>query len=402
MKSGSNASAWMRRAVSASPARPPWLIATRRWASKPSPGTAAATDHRATTIATGRNGPSGASEETAAEFALGASHFLAASAPFTASFGGPERHLIEPGMYCIPATSRPRTAFRSDGLIAGLCVSILFWCCPGLIETRASAGNEVRKLADVVIYEDSKFYSAFPSIVRRPNGELLVGFRRAPDRRLLGEPGITHTDPNSQLVLVRSGDGGKSWSREPQLIFAHPFGGSQDPCLVQLRDGAILCSSYGWARSQPDAIARLKQPVARAGDFVFLGGYLLRSRDGGKSWQGPIVPPPCPGEVNLDLLGRTVPAYNRGAMCEGKDGRLYWVVPASSTNAPQRTGTHLLISADQGQTWDYSCPVAQDEKIVFNETSLYETPKGALVAFVRTEGFNDHTVIVRAGDHSMI
>src|SRR6185295_5475692 len=84
--------------------------------------------------------------------------------------------------------------------------------------------------------------------------------------------------------------------------------------------------------------------------------------------------------------------------CEGKDGRLFWVVPAGSTNAPQRTGIHLLISRDQGDTWEYSCPVAQDPQIVFNETSLYETPKGALVAFVRTEGFNDHTVIARSID----
>ncbi|HEY2950958.1 MAG TPA: sialidase family protein, partial [Verrucomicrobiae bacterium] len=272
-------------------------------------------------------------------------------------------------------------------------------CChSGSAETRASATNGVRKLADVVIYEDAKFYAAFPSIVRRPKGELLVGFRRAPDRRLLGEPGITHTDPNSQLVLVRSGDGGKTWSREPQLIFAHPFGGSQDPCLVQLHDDTIVCSSYAWARSQPDAIARLKPPTARAGDYVFLGGYLMRSHDGGKSWQGPIIPPPCRGEANLDIFGRTVPAYNRGAMCEGKDRRLYWVVASGNTTAPHRSATHLLISADKGDTWAYSCPVAQDAKIEFNETSLYETPKGNLVAFLRTEGFNDHTVIARSSD----
>lgn len=35
----------------------------------------------------------------------------------------------------------------------------------------------------------------------------------------------------------------------------------------------------------------------------------------------------------------------------------------------------------------------------FNETSLYETPKGDLLAFVRTEGFNDHTVLARSSDH---
>src|SRR5436190_23879559 len=106
----------------------------------------------------------------------------------------------------------------------------------------ASAAS-IRVVEHVTVYEDPRFYSAFPSIVRRADGQLLVAFRRAPERRPFGEP-ISHTDPNSYLVLVRSGDDGKSWTREPEPIFAHPFGGSQDPCMNQLPDGTILCSSY--------------------------------------------------------------------------------------------------------------------------------------------------------------
>ena len=283
--------------------------------------------------------------------------------------------------------------------LIGLSTSLAVCAAFGAVATREAGSSGVRKLDDVVIYSDAKFYAAFPSIVRRPGGELLVAFRRAPERRTFGERGVSHTDSNSQLVLVRSGDGGKTWSREPQLIFAHAFGGSQDPCMVQLRNGTLLCTSYAWARLEPEAITRLKPPVARSGDFVFMGGYLVSSRDGAKSWQGPIIPPPCPGEVHLDLFGKIVPAYNRGAMCEGSDGRLYWVVAASNPNAPRQTGTHLLISADKGGTWNYSCPVAQATNVDFNETSLYETPGGELVAFVRTEGFNDHTVVARSDDH---
>ena len=264
-------------------------------------------------------------------------------------------------------------------------------------QPRAAANPKVRKLEDIVIYEDAKFYAAFPSIVRRPDGDLLVAFRRAPERRALGEKNTSHTDPNSYLVLVRSTDEGKNWSREPEMIHAHAFGGSQDPCMVQLRDGSIVCASYAWARLRPDAIARLKQPALH-GDFVFLGGYLMRSRDGARTWQGPFIPPPCEGEGSFDIFGQAVPAYNRGAMCEGQDGRLYWVVASASTNTPKKTATHLLISSDKGVTWTYSSPVAEDAKVEFNETSIYETPKGDLVAFIRTQNFNDHTVIARSKD----
>src|SRR4051812_49351704 len=76
----------------------------------------------------------------------------------------------------------------------------------------------VQKLNDLVIYQDDKFYCSFPSIVRRPNGELIVAFRRAPERRALGEPSTGHTDPNSYLVLVRSRDDGKTWTKSPELI----------------------------------------------------------------------------------------------------------------------------------------------------------------------------------------
>src|SRR5947207_2305606 len=44
---------------------------------------------------------------------------------------------------------------------------------PASAAVRGSAAASVRKLEDIVIYEDAKFYAAFPSIVRRPNGELL-------------------------------------------------------------------------------------------------------------------------------------------------------------------------------------------------------------------------------------
>ncbi|MGQ9918970.1 MAG: sialidase family protein [Bryobacteraceae bacterium] len=262
----------------------------------------------------------------------------------------------------------------------------------------AAPASAVRKTADIVIYSDDRFYSAFPSVARLHSGELIVAFRRAPERRRLGAKGVSHTDPNSQLVLVRSRDDGRTWSREPQLIHAHPLGGSQDPCLIELRDGTLLCSSYLWIWL--DAAARESSPATvRLGEYAFHGGYLLRSRDGGRSWEGPFTPPPVPGREARDAYGAPLPVYNRGAMCQTRDGTLHWAV-AYPKGADRNSGTdvHLLASSDSGVTWNYRCVIASDSRASFNEASLYETPAGDLVAFLRTAGLDDHTVVARSRD----
>lgn len=264
----------------------------------------------------------------------------------------------------------------------------------------AESAPALRKVRDLVIYEDAQFYAAFPSVVRRPDGELIVAFRRAPARRALGEKGESHVDPNSYLVAMRSRDDGATWSAQPELIYAHAFGGSQDPCLLQLRDGTLLCASYGWTFVKPETVAGMKEPYFQTKPgVVFLGGYLVRSDDGGKTWQGPIYPPHITPELNHDPYNQPIRAYNRGALYEGRDGRIFWVVAATDRAMPtRRQSNHLLISEDKGLTWRYSAPVAVDDKVTFNEASAYETPKGDIVAFMRTANYDDQACIARSTD----
>jgi hypothetical protein len=266
--------------------------------------------------------------------------------------------------------------------VASLCVSAL---CEG------RTPSSLRKIKDLVIYEDVNYYSTFPSIVRRPDGEYLLAFRRAPDRRLMGEKHNIHCDPNSYLVMLRSPDG-ETWTHDPELIYAYPFGGSQDPCLLQLRNGDLLCTSYAWTLKPRDL---RKQDDGHYSDYAFLGGYYLRSVDGGQHWQGPFYPPTLEQEVTRSPFGTIIPACNRGALYEGMTGRIYWGVVAWNGS---QTEVHLITSDDGGLSWNYNSPIASDPRVTYNETSMYETPKGDIVAFLRTDGAGDTAYISRSTD----
>ena len=292
---------------------------------------------------------------------------------------------------------------RTGKFLAAVAVIITTLISAIPVEPGSVHGNPPasRKVKDIIVYEDARFYAAFPSVVRSHSGEFLLAFRRAPERRVFGEKGNRHVDPNSYLVMVRSVDG-QHWSGEPELIYAHPFGGSQDPCLLALRDGTLLCTSYGWAFVRPEGVTNLKQPIAEVPDgVVFLGGYILHSQDNGNNWKGPLYPPHVPSEQNYDAFGQLLPAYNRGALCEAKDGRIFWVVASSDSPALKKTSVHLMISSDKGLSWNYACRVATDTAASFNETSIYETPNGDLVAFLRTADMDDQACMARSIDKGM-
>lgn len=275
----------------------------------------------------------------------------------------------------------------------GIILALIFSTLVGLGQSHTGSG--IRKIKDVVIYSDTAFYSAFPSVVKKPDGELLVAFRRAPNRQIFGEKGNNHVDHNSYLVMVRSKDA-ERWSKKTDLIYAHPFGGSQDPCMLQLRDGTILCTSYGWQSVRPDGVPNLKRPYFEASGYIFLGGYLVRSTDGGKTWSEAVYPPSIPPEINYNAYRQKVPAYNRGALYEAKDGRVLWIVAAFDST--RKTSNYLLTSKDKGLTWEYTGEVAKDPKILFNEASVYETPKGDIIGFLRTANYDDQAVIARSKD----
>jgi len=248
----------------------------------------------------------------------------------------------------------------------------------------AAAPDRLGKIRDLVIHRDPSFYCIAPAIVARRAGELLVAFRRAPDRRVFGEKSVGHLDPNSQLVLVRSRDGGETWSRTPELLFAHPLGGAQDASLIRLADGSLVCHSYAWMRLLSTARSRPAPGFTSRDGHAFLGGYVLRSEDDGRSWQGPFSPPAMAHADAVDPQGRRIGLFNRGSMCQTADGTLYWAARSlTGSLAGGHYSLHLLRSRDRGETWDATGAQLADPAFTFTETSLIETPRGHLLGFVR-------------------
>jgi len=114
--------------------------------------------------------------------------------------------------------------------------------------------------------------------------------------------------------------------------------------------------------------------IGRPWPGVQVGTGVWRSEDGGTSWQDPVYLGGAPGmePLHADL---NQPVAVRGNVLETASGRL--LISAYSLEAPHCA--HLYESANQGRSWAYQTLIAEDH----NETYLYETEAGALVAFMR-------------------
>ena len=249
----------------------------------------------------------------------------------------------------------------------------------------------------VTIYKDRLYYCAMPSAVTLSTGEIITAFRRAPDRRLLGRKSISHCDPNSQLVLVRSNDNGHTWNDEPELIFSHPLGGCQDPCLFRFRNDNIICSSYGWCLTGANFNPDSPEKHLHIGPYYFLGGFLVHSEDRGKNWQMLPLPPALDGNAARDVFANKYSSFNRGSMAVNNSGQLLWSVTSHASITKPKGKIEILSSLDNGNSWQH-ISTAAEANCSLNESSLYVTPKGTVVCFIRSFGIGDKTVVARSFD----
>jgi len=213
--------------------------------------------------------------------------------------------------------------------------------------------------------------------VRLRNGTLLVSFstgywhaspptpwlispKEIEEWTKLGMPKDVDAPTGGRAMLVRSTDGGATWSK-PETIIDTPRD-DRSPAIVELPDGTLLCSFFAYsganAREHPDLAHRT---------------CIIRSFDGGRTWEQK------PGHLPSPFL------------CDATDGPPVVLADGSALLAvygtPREGGPEqqaVFRTADRGETWELLSVVKADHEL--SEAGLAQLPDGRLVMIVRPEG----------------
>lgn len=213
---------------------------------------------------------------------------------------------------------------------------------------------------------------SYPMLWRLRDGTLLLDY---------------HIDPDiceARRVCLRSVDNGRTWTKDPPRAV-------REEAIVQLRDGTVL--AY-------DPRTRAAAPGATQAK-----GVAYRSRDGGRTFAGPVeitvnLPRPCvlPGP---DADGRPYGSPGYVYAADGIGGEpVLWreglELPDGSVLAPVCAwfagDSHLrlvaTVSKDGGITFDYVTTIAYDHEPRpglegFSESALSWTSDGAILCMIR-------------------
>lgn len=246
-----------------------------------------------------------------------------------------------------------------------------------------------------VVYENPRphvrsRHGYFPGMVRLPSGELLCLF-------VLGE---AFEAPNCTTWITRSTDNGRTWNLQGPLHDSPPgsFLMSDSLKAAVLHDGTLVAAGYRFHRLDPE------KPIAieETGGILPGDDLVCFSRDEGRSWSEPKVIPrswpelleisgPCLQSASGDLIAiaapykmpdgsnpsgqigmllrsqdggrswddRTVYFRTRAGnltplearICEMEPGRLVALVWAYDYVADRHYPNHVTVSRDNGHTW---------------------------------------------------
>ncbi|MBN1623500.1 MAG: exo-alpha-sialidase [Clostridia bacterium] len=234
----------------------------------------------------------------------------------------------------------------------------------------------LKKIKDIVVYKDEN-YNSFPNAIKMEDGTIMVGFRQAPDWQGRYND-VTHGDPSSIGVFVKSHDNGKTWDKKASLIQRHFYYGIQDPCLNYLSDGTILATFFMWKFTEKDKpVTDSAKPhfVNDNYDMEMMDAHTIRSNDGGLTWDEALC---------IEYEGKNGDrASARGNVVELDDGSILFGLPMYSQNMNERI-IRIIKSFDKGKTWTKLNDIKKPYKCVMGEPNLFKTKSGKIACFIRT------------------
>lgn len=196
-------------------------------------------------------------------------------------------------------------------------------------------------------------YNAFPSIVKRNDGKLLVAYRKA----------VAHAASEGSIVTSIGNADGTIWSQE--RAFRPKITGldSREPCFTRLQNGDLMVSYY---------VRDLNLQLTPPGNV-----FTQRSTNDGTSW-GPVA--------SVDL-GFTRHNLASAPVVELANGTL--LMPAFGRNTDDLfTSSRVSFSTDGGQTWGSPAEIANGPSsgIDFIEPNIIRLNSGNLLCLLRTNG----------------
>jgi len=204
--------------------------------------------------------------------------------------------------------------------------------------------------------EQPEGFNAYPVVCRTDDGHTLVAWSHGTDWF------------DNCVILTRSEDEGRTWSR-PQRIIGREGCGCVSTAIFAHRDGVL-----SWVGTTMTA-----RGEGERGEQTFL----LRSSDGGASWSEPeeFLVAGHPLSPKAHLYSPWTRLSDGTVLMTGYESKVLTGADGATTSLDQSL---LFRSADDGRTWDE--PIYFDpDNFDHNECMVAEVEPGKLVAFMRTQ-----------------
>ena len=198
---------------------------------------------------------------------------------------------------------------------------------------------------------------------------------------------------SGQTLIIRSKDGGKTWSKSKVVLPWSDTEGNWDCGICQLKDGTLIVNMTitGFFKRgiRPEGVSWSSHPVTKEwGDWSWaykmqgcLGTFVTRSTDDGATWSKPMP-------VNIRPLkhgGCRVGCWEmpNGSLLMGLYGRIHGY---EEEGEGESTRSALMRSDDGGFNWEYYSTLAYDPASIidYEEPAILRLKDGRLVCFLRT------------------